>query len=168
MNLFTSLIAGMITVGALGTTVDQRSSEPHSLEAKAPVPDASDIGFLLADDPITSHVVLISASSSLHAEVKGKSRVQARSDRHASHYPTRATVFGKDAAGVYHVRVYCRDRTGAMEPNTDLRGNVTEDGIATCYWDGQPYSTGGVVCHEGKKYHCTSNGSWQYKGYQCD
>ncbi len=41
---------------------------------------------------------------------------------------------------------------------------IAPPGNAICYYNGQEYSTGAVICQEGRKKACDSNGQWQDLG----
>jgi hypothetical protein len=41
------------------------------------------------------------------------------------------------------------------------------DERATCWWNGQAYSTGANVCMSGYLYRCSPNGTWGGAGRPC-
>ena len=38
---------------------------------------------------------------------------------------------------------------------------------ATCYYAGQPYSEGAIICQAGRKMRCTNNGVWSDTNQTC-
>jgi Protein of unknown function (DUF1496) len=56
--------------------------------------------------------------------------------------------------------------TGATEIDSALKSPSAPQG-ATCYYAGQPYSEGAVICQSGHRMRCTNNGVWSDTGESC-